>query len=196
MRASPSVRSVRAVVFAVLAVLLAAGGHALATGAAPPVWVQAVGFVPVFAGGWLLGGRERSLAGIGGGTLAAQGGLHDAFDAGRPHAVPGMHTMQGLRMAHQHALTPHATAVHIAAAVLVTWWLRRGESALWSLLRRGVAWVPALVGRWHVRREPCVAPVAVGFVHGIAGELRPTRQVLLRHAVHRRGPPTGSPYAP
>jgi hypothetical protein len=57
MRASPSVRSVRAVVFAVLAVLLAAGGHALATGAAPPVWVQVVGSVPVFAGGWLLGGR-------------------------------------------------------------------------------------------------------------------------------------------
>lgn len=196
MKASPAVRSVRAVVFAVLAVLLAAGGHALATGAAPPVWVQAVGFVPVFAGGCLLGGRERSLAGIGGGTLAAQGGLHLAFDAGRPHAVMGMHTIQGLGMAHQHALTAHATAVHIATAVLVTWWLRRGESALWSLLRRAVAWVPALVGRWPVRSELCVAPVAVGFVHGNAGELRPTRQVLLRHAVHRRGPPTGSPYAP
>ncbi|MFF0291150.1 hypothetical protein [Streptomyces sp. NPDC005262] len=196
MRASPSVRSVRAVVFAVLCVWPAAGVHALATGAAPPVWVQAVGFVPVFVGGCLLGGRERSLTGIGGATLAAQGGLHVAFDAGRPRAVMGMHAMQGLRMAHPHALTPHATAVHIAAAVLVTWWLRRGEAALWSLLRRAVAWVPGLVVRWHVRRGLCVAPVAVGFVHGIAGELRPTRQVLLRHAVHRRGPPTGSPYAP
>ncbi|MET7311893.1 hypothetical protein ACWD7C_37195 [Streptomyces sp. NPDC005134] len=196
MRASPSVRSVRAVVFAVLCVLLAAGGHALATGAAPPVWVQVVGFVPVFAGGCLLGGRERSLAGIGGGTLAAQGGLHVVFDAGRPHAVMGMHTMQVLRMGPQHALTPHATAVHIAAAVFVTWWLRRGEAALWSLLRRAVAWMPGPVVRWHVRRGSCVAPVAVGFVHGIAGELRPTRQVLLRHAVHRRGPPTGIPYVP
>ncbi|MFE4924809.1 hypothetical protein [Streptomyces sp. NPDC056661] len=196
MRASPSVRSVRAVVFAVLSVLLAAGGHVLATGAAPPVWVQAVGFVPVFAGGCLLGGRERSLAAIGGGTLAAQGGLHVAFDAGRPHAVLGMHTMQGVRMAHQHALTPHASAVHIATAVLVTWWLRRGEAGLWSLLRRAVAWVPGLVVRWHVRRGLCVAPVSMGFAHGIAGELRPTRQVLLRHAVHRRGPPTRSPYAP
>ncbi|MET8515928.1 hypothetical protein [Streptomyces sp. NPDC005077] len=196
MRASPSVRSVRAVVFAVLCVLLAAGGHALATGAAPPVWVQVVGFVPVFAGGCLLGGRERSLAGIGGGTLAAQGGLHVVFDAGRPHAVMGMHTMQVLRMGPQHALTPHATAVHFAAAVFVTWWLRRGEAALWSLLRRAVAWMPGPVVRWHVRRGSCVAPVAVGFVHGIAGELRPTRQVLLRHAVHRRGPPTGIPYVP
>ncbi|MFB7313347.1 hypothetical protein [Streptomyces sp. NPDC056192] len=196
MRASPSVRSVRAVVFAVLSVLLAAGGHVLATGEAPPAWVQAVGFVPVFVGGCLLGGRERSLTGIGGGTLAAQGGLHVAFDAGRPHAVLAMHAMQGLRMAHQHALTPQATAVHIAVSVLVTWWLRRGEAALWSLLRRAVAWVPGLVVRWHVRRGLCVAPVSVGFVHGIAGELRPTRQVLLRHAVHRRGPPTRSPYAP
>ncbi|MER5689591.1 hypothetical protein [Streptomyces sp. NPDC002205] len=145
----------RAVVFAVLGVLLAAGGHALATGAAPPVWVQAVGFVPVFAGGCLLGGRERSPAGIGGGTLAAQGGLHVAFDAGRPHAVLGMHTLQGLRMAHRHVLTPHATTVHIATAVLVTWWLRRGEAALWSLLRRAVGWVPGLVVRWHVRRGLC-----------------------------------------
>ncbi|MGY5034686.1 hypothetical protein ACWC9U_28310 [Streptomyces sp. 900116325] len=60
-------------VFAAFAVLLAAGGHGLATGAAPPVWVQVVEFVPVFTCGWLLGGRERSPAGIGGGTLAAQG---------------------------------------------------------------------------------------------------------------------------
>lgn len=74
--------------------------------------------------------------------------------------------------------------------------LRRGEAALWTLLRRAVAWMPGLVVRWDVRRGLCVAPVAVGFVHGIAGELRPTRQVLLRHAVHRRGPPTGIPYAP
>ena len=47
MRASPAVRSLRAAVFAALCVLLAAGGHTLATGTAPPVWTQAAGFVPV-----------------------------------------------------------------------------------------------------------------------------------------------------
>jgi hypothetical protein len=140
---SLAVRSLRAAVFAVLCVLLAAGGHVLAMGAAPPVRVQVLGALPVFVVGCLLGGRERSLVAVGAGTLAAQGGLHLAFDAGRPHAVMAMH---GLRMSHahphSHALTPHATAVHVVAALVLTWWLRRGEAALWSLLRRAVVFVP------------------------------------------------------
>lgn len=133
---SLTVRSPRAAVFAVLCVLLAAGGHVPAMGAAPPVRVQVVGALPVFVVGCLLGGRERSLVGIGAGTLAAQGGLHLALDAGQPHAVMALH---GLRMSHTHphspALTPHATAVHGVAALVLAWWLRRGEAALWSLLR-------------------------------------------------------------
>ncbi|MPY63237.1 hypothetical protein FNH08_40610, partial [Streptomyces spongiae] len=92
--------------FAVLCVLLAAWGHVLATGTAPPVWAQVAGFVPVFAAGRLLAGRERSLLGIGGGTLTAQGGLHLAFGAVRPHAPYAPHAvtvMHGMRMAHPHA---------------------------------------------------------------------------------------------
>ena len=108
MTASGAVRALRAAVFAALCVLLAAGGHALATGMVPPVWVQAAGFLPVFGAGCLLGGRERSLAAIGAGTLTAQGGLHLAFDAVRPHSTMLMH---GMRMSHTHAVTPHATAV-------------------------------------------------------------------------------------
>ncbi|MER5182304.1 hypothetical protein ABT009_28800 [Streptomyces sp. NPDC002896] len=192
MSASPAVRSLRAAVFAVLSVLLAAGGHALAMGALPPVWVQIVGFVPVFAAGCLLGGRERSLPSIGGGTLATQGGLHLAFDAVRPHAVMGMH---GMRMAHPHALTPHATAAHVGAALLMTWWLRRGEAALWSLLRWAVAFVPGLAAWWHVVQGAPGVRVARGVVRLAAGEPRPLRQLRLRYAVHRRGPPTGIPYA-
>ncbi|MGW4393585.1 hypothetical protein [Streptomyces sp. NBC_00063] len=42
MSASVAVRSVRAAVFTALCVLLAAGGHVLATGEAPPVWLQVV----------------------------------------------------------------------------------------------------------------------------------------------------------
>ncbi|MGW1025704.1 hypothetical protein ACWD4J_18770 [Streptomyces sp. NPDC002577] len=192
MSASPAVRSLRAAVFAVLCVLLAAGGHALATGVLPPVWVQSAGSVPVFAVAWLLGGRERSLAGIGGGTLAAQGGLHLVFEAARPHAVMGMH---GMRMAHPHALTPHATAAHLGAAVLMTWWLRRGEAALWSLLRWAVAFVPGLAAWWLVVQGAPGVPVAQGVVHPAVGEPRPLRQQWLRYAVHRRGPPLGTPYA-
>jgi hypothetical protein len=204
MTASPSVRVLRAAVFAALCVLLAAGGHALATGTAPPVWIQAVGFLPVFGAGCLLGGRERSLPAIGAGTLMAQGGLHLAFDAMRQHTMTlmhgmhtmnGMHGMQGMRMAHSHALTPHATAAHVGAAVLLTWWLRRGEAALWVLLRRAATLVPGLVAWWRVRGGAGRVPVAPDAVRLCADGPRPLRRILLRHAVQRRGPPPGMSYA-
>ncbi|MDH6218785.1 hypothetical protein [Streptomyces pseudovenezuelae] len=218
MRASPSVRVLRAAVFAALCVLLAAGGHALATGAAPPVWAQAAGFAPVFGAGYLLGGRERSLAAIGAGTLTAQGGLHLTFDAARAHGLgslrsmtsmqgmSGMHgtaSAHGMRMAahaqvhnHTHALTPHATAAHVTAAVLLTWWLRRGEAALWSLLRRAATLVPGLAAWWQVRDGARGVPAAPDAVALCAVRPRPLgRRLLLRHAVQRRGPPLGTSYA-
>ncbi|MFD9396351.1 hypothetical protein ACFWBB_38125 [Streptomyces sp. NPDC060000] len=203
-RVSLAVRCLRAAVFAVLCVLLAAGGHVLATGVAPPVWVQAAGAVPVFLVGALLGGRERSLVGIGGGTLAAQGGLHLAFHTARPHAAMLMH---GMRMSHSHphalpshaltphALTSHATAAHIGAALLLTWWLRRGEAALWSLLRWAVAFVPGLAAWWQAVRGFRGASRVPGPLRLAATGAWPRPQVLLRYAVHRRGPPTGMSYA-
>jgi hypothetical protein len=201
MRAAPSVRVTRAAVFAALCVLLAAGGHALATGSTPPVWVQAAGFGPVFTAGCLLAGRERSLAAIGAGTLAAQGGLHLAFDALRPHTAMPMHGMgamqgmSGMGMAHQHALTPHATVAHAGAAVVLTWWLRRGEAAVWSLLRRAASLMPGLVAWWQVRGGAWRVREARDAVRTGAGGPRPLRRLLLRHAVQRRGPPPGTSYA-
>ncbi|MDX3314124.1 hypothetical protein ACWGH3_31385 [Streptomyces sp. NPDC054884] len=192
MSASLGVRSLRAAVFAVLCVLLAAGGHALAVGVPPPVWVQVVGALPVFAAGCLLGGRERSLTGICGATLAAQGGLHLAFGAARPHAAMVMH---GMRMSHSHAPTPHATAAHIGAALVLTWWLRRGEAALWSLLRWAVAFLPGLAAWWQVVRGVRGVSSLHGPVRLAADKAWSLPQVLLRYAVHRRGPPTGMSYA-
>lgn len=219
MTAAPSVRALRAAVFAALCVLLAAGGHALATGTAPPVWMQAAGFVPLFGAGCLLGGRERSLAAIGTATLTAQGGLHLAFDAVHPHtgaltsaihgmqgmhgmaAMPALHTMgampavHGMRMAHTHALAPHATIAHLGAAVVLTWWLRRGEAAVWSLLRRAAAFVPGLAAWWQVRGGAWRVRAAPDPVRPSADGPRPPRRLLLRHAVQRRGPPRGMSYA-
>jgi hypothetical protein len=69
--------------------------------------------------GWLPAVRPRAFArryrGV---TLAAQGGLHVAFRAVQPHhtAVMVMHGMRMTDDAHAHALTPHATAVHVGAA--------------------------------------------------------------------------------
>lgn len=182
MKASPSVRGLRAAVFAALCVLLATGAHALATGAAPPVWAQGAGFVPVFTVAFLAAGRERGILSVGGGTFTVQGGLHLAFDAVRPH------TMVAAHMGHAHT-----TSAHVTAALVLTCWLRRGEAALWSLLRRAGALVPGLVAWWRVRGGG--VPVVPRAVCRSAGEARPLRRLLLRHAVQRRGPPVGIPYA-
>ncbi|KUN88759.1 hypothetical protein [Streptomyces griseoruber] len=194
MSVSLAVRSLRAAVFAVLCVLLAAGGHVLATGVAPPVRTQVAGALVLFAAGCLLGGRERSLAGIGGGTLASQAGLHFAFATARPQSVMVMH---GLRMSHSaaHPHTPHATAAHLGAALVLTWWLRRGEAALWSLLRWAVALVPGLVAWWRVARGARAVPAVPRPGRPAGGGAGAPRQALLRYAVHRRGPPAGMSYA-
>ncbi|WP_329331620.1 hypothetical protein [Streptomyces sp. NBC_00663] len=190
-----AVRSVRAAVFAVLCVLLATGGHALATGEAPPVRFQIAAAVPVFAAGCLLGGRERSLTGIGAVTLAAQGGLHIAFHSvRRHHSAMALH---GTRMtphahAHSHALTPHATAVHIAASLTLTWWLRRGEAALWALLRWAVEFVPGLLAWWRTAGGAPDRPLPGPRIRVARRSLRSAR---LRYAVRRRGPPAGMSYA-
>lgn len=192
-KVSLAVRSVRAAVFAVSCVLLAAGGHALATGAVPAVWVQVAAAVPVFAAGCLLGGRERSLAGIGSAMVAVQGGLHFVFHSTQPHQVAMV--MRGMPMTHGHAMTPHATAAHAGAALVLTWWLRRGEAAVWSLLRWAVALVPGLAAWWQVAAgaragsDPSESgrPADEG-----SGVLKGAR---LRYAVRRRGPPSGAAYA-
>lgn len=208
MTASRAVRSVRAAVFAVLCVLLAAGGHTLATGVTPAARVQIAGAAAVFVVACLLGGRERSLVGIGAGTLASQGALHLAFHAARPHPATVMHGMRMSPSAHvlsphavsphvlsPHAVTPHATVAHLVATLALTWWLRRGEAALWSLLRWAVALVPGLAAWWRLARNLRGGPGTPARVRCASGGTRPPRRARLRYAVHRRGPPTGTSYA-
>ncbi|GAA3798490.1 hypothetical protein ACFQ0G_16275 [Streptomyces chiangmaiensis] len=193
MGVSWTVRSVRAAVFAVVCVLLAAGGHTLATGSVPPVGLEAAGFLPVFAVSVALAGRERSLLGIGIAMLVVQGGLHLAFDAAAPPVTP-MHMPgmpHGMHMAAQpHAMTSHAVGAHLAAALAASWCLRRGEAALWSLLRKAAAFVPGLAAWWRTVPLPAYGGTPLPYAHR-----RPLRQALLRHALSRRGPPPGTPYA-
>ncbi|MEX2972528.1 hypothetical protein [Streptomyces sp. C184] len=199
MRASPAMRLLRAAVFAAVCLTLSAAGHQLAAGSAPPVWADGTGFLAVLVLGCLLGARERSLPGIGAAMLTTQAGLHLAFNAAHAPArrlpatsMPvGMHGMR--MMGHPHPMA-HAAAAHVAAALLASWWLRRGEAALWSLLRRAVTLVPGLMAWWGARhvRLPALAYAVVP--HGLTAGQRTRRQVLLRHAVSRRGPPPPDPY--
>ncbi|MEV6050842.1 hypothetical protein [Streptomyces sp. NPDC052107] len=202
MNASPAVKSLRAAVFAAVCVLLAAAGHGFAMGDMPPLWADAAGFLVVFVLGWALGKRERSLPGIGAAMLLTQAGLHLGFDAAHPttgrSAMPG-HTMSAMHM-HATAVTqahaaapPHLTApaAHLLAALAASWWLRRGEAALWSLLRRAGTLVPGLVAWW--RDTPLPDPV--DHAPRVPTAPRPPRLTLLRHAVSRRGPPVPIPYS-
>ncbi|MFF4559472.1 hypothetical protein [Streptomyces sp. NPDC001435] len=206
MSASPAVRSLRAAVFAAVCVLLAAAGHGLAMGVMPPLWADAAAFLGVFALGWLLGGRERSLAGIGAAMFVTQAGLHVGFDAARPvaplpthamrttavhaHGMAAVHAHGMAAMARPHTVTAHATAAHVLAALVASWWLRRGEAALWSLLRRAVALVPGLVAWW--RGSPL--PALLDGLRRVPDAVIPARRLPLRYAVRRRGPPGRIPY--
>ncbi|MDX2548285.1 hypothetical protein ACOT81_43810 [Streptomyces sp. WI04-05B] len=208
MSASPAIRSLRAAVFAAVCVLLAAAAHALATGGAPSAGADGAGFAGVFAAGWLLGGRERSLPGIGALMLVTQAGLHAAFGAFGSVRVrvmshahhAGMHGMHGMRMSYAHAgttntmnaMSGHAVAAHVVAALVASWCLRRGEAALWSLLRWAVALVPGLAAWW---RNAPLGPSRTAPGRMSAPDVRP-RRLLLRYAVSGRGPPTGIPYTP
>ncbi|MGW1275296.1 hypothetical protein ACWD5A_42740, partial [Streptomyces sp. NPDC002491] len=93
--------------------------------------------------------------------------------------------------AHATAATPHATAAHVLAAIAASWWLRRGEAALWSLLRWAVAFLPGLAAWWRGARVPLPVP-SIPAAAPAPGPARPSR---LRHAVSRRGPPAPVPYA-
>ncbi|MEE4546166.1 hypothetical protein V2S66_29890 [Streptomyces sp. V4-01] len=197
MRASPGVRVSRAALFAVLCVLLAAFGHGLAMGSMPPLRADVLGWLAVLAPCCVLCGRERSLPGIGAAMLTAQAGLHVGFDAAcfRPAAwsMPGMPggpaPYPAAHATALHTTALHATAAHLTAALTASWWLRRGEAAVWALLRRAAALVPAPAAWWRTgparaSGPPSVRPVRRERATRIEGHL------LLRHLVTRRGPPS------
>ncbi|GGW71870.1 hypothetical protein GCM10010503_56480 [Streptomyces lucensis JCM 4490] len=209
MSASAAVRSARVAVFAAMCVLLAAAGHGLAMGDLPPLWADTAGFLGVCAVVWPLGGRERSLAGIGTVMLTTQVGLHLVFDAahraggpgrwpstavaampGHGHVMTAVHAHPHVHSA-PHAGAAHATAAHLLAALVASWCLRRGEAALWSLLRRTGALVPGLLAWW--RGAPVPGPA--GLAAPVPGCPEPPRRAPLRYAVSRRGPPVAIPYS-
>ncbi|TGB11373.1 hypothetical protein [Streptomyces sp. MZ04] len=82
-RAGFDVRLLRAAVFAVLCVVLSAGGHLLASCASVPLWTLGAGFLAVLAVAAPLAGRERSLPGIAAALAAGQVGLHALFAVGQ-----------------------------------------------------------------------------------------------------------------
>ncbi|MFF3662060.1 hypothetical protein [Streptomyces olivochromogenes] len=72
-------RTVRAAVFAVVCVLLAALGHVMMSGGTVPWWALGASGAVIGGAGWCLAGRERGLPLVVSAVVAAQAVLHSVF---------------------------------------------------------------------------------------------------------------------
>lgn len=159
-------RLARAIVFAVACVAVTAAGHALAGGAAIAPATLAAGGLLSLGPAWVLGGRERGPEVVLAATAAAQFALHELF------ATPmGAHAHFGLGM----------PLAHLTVALLTGWWLYRGESAFWLMLRLWLNGLPRLLPL-----APLPTPVRPAPVQGAYAPFV-TRWVAT--PIGRRGPP-------
>ncbi|MHA6761730.1 hypothetical protein [Streptacidiphilus sp. PAMC 29251] len=101
-------------------------------------------------------------------------------------------------------LTPLMLLGHLLAAATAGWWLRRGEAAVWRVLRVSVQLTETLARVWTAPLRTLLA-LAAGWLRGLLGQLGPDaearfrpmdgedrpplRTAQLRHQLTRRGPP-------
>lgn len=167
MSSSAPHRLLRTAVATSMATAAGAGAHLLGGGTVDLPGITAVVaamLVPI----WLLTGRERRFAVIAVVQLTCQQVVHAALELAGPNHVP----------------LPDDVSLygHLLAAAAIAGWLRSGERRLWAAARRAVG---VLVACWQ-RRGAAPPPVLV-VAPVVAGTVR-TRTVL-RHVLHRRGPP-------
>jgi hypothetical protein len=264
-RAGAGVRLLRTAVFTAVCVLLAAAGHAMASGRPVPAGSLVIGWLAVFAVVAPLAGRERGLPGITALLACGQLALHMVFSTGQmcttvtasrpqggtsalvavasrlvcgggkaplspaaarqalvqagldPSTVGGTVHMPGMLMpgdpgfttAHNSPGSALSMALsmcslrmllgHLLAAVVAGWLLRRGEAALWRLIRlsvRGAAGLTTLAP--SALRRACALLAALAAAapsprRRVRRAALPApgrhRSVWLRHCLAGRGPP-------
>jgi hypothetical protein len=179
MRAFLPLRLMRAATFSAVCLALAVLGHVAAGGSWPRPWVVAAAGAAVMATAALLAGRERSAVTISAGLATLQLSLHEVLALGGAAGVPPPHPhVRGL------GESLGMLVAHLTATLITGWWLARGESALWALLRsvgrRLAAVFPLLRAPAAVVTPPSPAYAPVTPVPACA---------VLRHSVSRRGPP-------
>lgn len=191
----------RAAVFSAACVALAAAAHGLMDHRGVPVWGYAAGLVAVFGFARAATTRECGPLMICGLMGGAQAGLHTLFSAaqqasaGRPSARVVVGAMPG--MTHGHPMTMASGMGHLSggmflghavASLVLAWWLRCGETALFALaraLRSKAAAVLALL------RGPgaAIIPPAETMAYGLVSDEPGGGRRAIRFAVVRRGPP-------
>lgn len=150
------------------AVLLGGGAHVGAGGAwsGPAI---ALGALLLTGPTWLLTSRERGWLTISALLFGGQLVVHFSFAAaGHGSTVP----------------SPMMVAYHLVAAVLLGWWLRRGERVLWQAARRVAATVDAVLRRLLDHR-----PRAVALSAPVPATFTTPHLAVLRHAITLRAPP-------
>ncbi|MFI9555725.1 MFS transporter [Nonomuraea endophytica] len=175
----PSLRLIRAAVFGMACVVVSAGGHLLAGGGAIAPWALALGAAASLSLALLLGGRERGREGVLAATAGTQMLLHLLFAQTSAHVVVPDH-------GHPR---PGMIVAHFTVALLTGWWLYRGESSVWTLLRLWSApppRLPRLLAAAPVKLPSPVRPAVP------EGEPEPRGRRELAAVVHRRGPPAPS----
>ncbi|RKN38013.1 hypothetical protein [Streptomyces hoynatensis] len=155
----------------------------------------------------VLGQARALLCGEHGRTLSVDQATQLVTDAGlTPHDPAGAAAAQAPALAAAHALPSSGAMIlgHLLAALAAGWLLRRGEAALWRLIR--------LSSRWSARGAASLAPLrsalrllrllGAGATPSGAPTVRPPRTghlprralraAALAHAVIRRGPPVSA----
>ncbi|MFI6292621.1 MFS transporter [Nonomuraea sp. NPDC050790] len=175
----PSLRLIRAAVFGTACVVVSAGGHLLAGGGAIAPWALALGAAASLALALALGGRERTREGVLAATAGTQMLLHLLFAQASAHVVMPDHGHPRAGM----------VVAHFTVALLTGWWLHRGESAVWTLLRLWACAPPRPPRLLAAVPAPMPSPVRPAVPEG---EPEPRGRRELAAVVHRRGPPRPS----
>lgn len=144
-----------------------------------------------------LGGHA---GGHGAGHAAGHGAGHEAAGAALSAADTPLECLRSAADAALSLLDGPMLLAHLLAALALGWLLRRGEAALWHLVRLSArsartaatharALGTALAYVRALRGKPLPQlPAGICFEH--VREQRTPRSVLLHHSVHRRGPPS------
>lgn len=211
----------RAAVFAVLSVLLSAGGHLAVTGRPLPVVTLLVAGAAVLGLALLLTGGERRYAQIAGLLVPVELALNALFNSAQEQCAtapgaaaggwPGLLVCGGgsvrpglLGVAAQHPAQSLAAlaagqillllALHTFVALLAAAWLWRGEVATFVVLRAAaVLSRTGLATLLALLTAPSPAPLPPTWRVPPLERPRPGPQDVLRRTAPRRGPPVLAP---
>jgi len=192
-------RLLRAAGFVLTAAVLGVAGHLQVSGTSLSPWVLAAVSLPAAFVGWRLSAGEPGTGTLAGCVLGVQLGLHLVLTLAAPAAgmspapaagTAGMHSMAAASAMGGMGLGPMAAA-HLCSAVLAAWWIRRGERALFTTVRAGVAVRRLAAASWsRLAAQPALTAADEG-VRPVPSTGQPWLHSLVGVvcSVKRRGPP-------